>query len=114
MNHADTRADLAAAFRLTAREGMHEGGANHFSMAVNDEGTQFLINPRRHFSRIRASDLWGGAKKGLTAHQFMSFSTIAKQMKWALDVSYFDRFDLLEACQCNRFLITDEKIINYN
>ena len=58
MNHADTRADLAAAFRLTAREGMHEGVANHFSMAVNDEGTQFLINPRRHFSRIRASDLW--------------------------------------------------------
>jgi ribulose-5-phosphate 4-epimerase/fuculose-1-phosphate aldolase len=27
-------------------------------MAVNAEGTQFLINPRKHFSRIRASDLW--------------------------------------------------------
>lgn len=58
MNYAQTRADLAAAFRLTAREGMHEGVANHFSMAVNEDGTQFLINPRRHFSRIRASDLW--------------------------------------------------------
>lgn len=58
MDHAQTRADLAAAFRWTAREGMNEGVANHFSMAVNPAGTEFLINPRKHFSRIRASDLW--------------------------------------------------------
>jgi ribulose-5-phosphate 4-epimerase/fuculose-1-phosphate aldolase len=58
MTHATARADLAAAFRLTAREGMHEGVANHFSLAVNADGTEFLINPRKHFSRIRASDLW--------------------------------------------------------
>ena len=58
MTHEPARAELAAAFRLTAREGMHEGVANHFSLAVNDDGTEFLINPRKHFSRIRASDLW--------------------------------------------------------
>jgi ribulose-5-phosphate 4-epimerase/fuculose-1-phosphate aldolase len=37
---------------------MHEGIANHFSVAVNDSGSQFLVNPYgRHFSRMRASDL---------------------------------------------------------
>jgi ribulose-5-phosphate 4-epimerase/fuculose-1-phosphate aldolase len=58
MTHAAARAELAAAFRWTARENMHEGVANHFSLAVNEDGTEFLINPRKHFSRIRASDLW--------------------------------------------------------
>lgn len=52
------RADLAAAFRWTARLDLHEAVANHFSLAVNDRGTEFLINPNQmHFSRIRASDL---------------------------------------------------------
>ena len=37
---------------------MHEAVANHFSLAVNPEGTRFLINPNQmHFARIRASDL---------------------------------------------------------
>ncbi len=58
MDHAETRAALAVAFRWTARENMHEGVANHFSMVVNNDGTEFLINPKRHFSRMRASDLW--------------------------------------------------------
>lgn len=58
MDYANARAELAAAFRLTAREDMHEGVANHFSLAVNDSGTQFLINPKKHFSTMRASDLW--------------------------------------------------------
>ncbi|AHM03380.1 Ribulose-5-phosphate 4-epimerase [Roseibacterium elongatum DSM 19469] len=58
MDHATQRADLAAAFRLTARENMHEGVANHFSLAVNADGTEFLINPKKHFSLMRASDLW--------------------------------------------------------
>ena len=58
MIHAQARAELAAAFRWTAREGMNEGVANHFSLAVNEDGTRFLINPRIHFSRIRASNLW--------------------------------------------------------
>ena len=36
----------------------HEAVANHFSLAVNEDGTQFLMNPNQvHFSRIRASDL---------------------------------------------------------
>ncbi len=52
------RCDLAAAFRWTVRLNMHEGVANHFSLAVNDDGTKFLMNPnQKHFSRVRASDL---------------------------------------------------------
>jgi len=52
------RADLAAAFRWTARLDMHEGVANHFSLAVSDDGKRFLMNPDgRHFSRTKASEL---------------------------------------------------------
>jgi ribulose-5-phosphate 4-epimerase/fuculose-1-phosphate aldolase len=52
------RIDLAAAFRMIARLGMHEAVANHFSAAVSSDGRKFLMNPKwRHFSRIRASDL---------------------------------------------------------
>ncbi|WP_370228285.1 class II aldolase and adducin N-terminal domain-containing protein [Cognatishimia sp.] len=52
------RVDMAAAFRWTERLGMHEAVANHFSLAVNEDGTQFLMNPnQRHFARIKASDL---------------------------------------------------------
>jgi len=52
------RTDLAAAFRWAARWDMHEAIANHFSLALNASGTQFLLNPAgSHFSRIRASDL---------------------------------------------------------
>jgi ribulose-5-phosphate 4-epimerase/fuculose-1-phosphate aldolase len=49
---------MAAAFRWTARLNMHEGVANHISLAINDDGTKFLMNPNQmHFSRIKASDL---------------------------------------------------------
>lgn len=52
------RIDLAAAFRWFARLGMHEAVANHLSLAVSADGSQFLMNPRgRHFARVRASDL---------------------------------------------------------
>jgi ribulose-5-phosphate 4-epimerase/fuculose-1-phosphate aldolase len=52
------RIDLAAAFRMVARLGMHEAVANHFSAAVSGDGRKFLMNPKwRHFSRIKASDL---------------------------------------------------------
>ncbi|AKS47625.1 Ribulose-5-phosphate 4-epimerase/Fuculose-1-phosphate aldolase [Octadecabacter temperatus] len=52
------RVDLAAAFRWTERLNMHEGVANHFSLAINDDGTKFLMNPNQmHFSRIKASDM---------------------------------------------------------
>ena len=58
MTYYDERVDMAAAFRWTARLGMHEAVANHFSLAVNADGSQFLMNPnQRHFSRIKASDL---------------------------------------------------------
>ena len=52
------RVDMAAALRWTERLDMHEGVANHFSLAVNDDGSQFLLNPDQvHFSRVKASDL---------------------------------------------------------
>jgi ribulose-5-phosphate 4-epimerase/fuculose-1-phosphate aldolase len=58
IEHWNERIDLAAAFRWTARLEMHEAVANHFSLAVNEDGTQFLMNPNQvHFSRIRASSL---------------------------------------------------------
>jgi ribulose-5-phosphate 4-epimerase/fuculose-1-phosphate aldolase len=58
IDHWQERVDLAAAFRWTARLNMHEAVANHFSLAVNEDGTQFLMNPNQmHFSRIKASDL---------------------------------------------------------
>lgn len=58
LTHWALRQDLAAAFRWTVRFNMHEAVANHFSLAVNPEGTRFLINPNgRHFSRITASSL---------------------------------------------------------
>jgi ribulose-5-phosphate 4-epimerase/fuculose-1-phosphate aldolase len=56
--HQSERIDMAAAFRWTARLGMNEAVANHFSLAVTPDGKQFLINPnQRHFALIRASDL---------------------------------------------------------
>jgi len=52
------RIDLAASFRWAARLNYHEAVANHFSLAVNDSGTQFLMNRNQvHFSRVTASDL---------------------------------------------------------
>ena len=58
ISHWAERVDLAAAFRWTARLNMHEAVSNHFSLAVNDDGSQFLMNPNQmHFARIRASDM---------------------------------------------------------
>lgn len=52
------RIDLAAALRLAARYGWNEAVANHFSLAVSDDGQRFLMNPQgRHWARIRASEL---------------------------------------------------------
>jgi len=52
------RVELAAAFRLAVRFGMHEGVCNHFSLALTDDGGEFLINPHgRHFGELRARDL---------------------------------------------------------
>jgi len=52
------RVDLAAAFRLMVTMDWHESVGNHLSLAVSEDGYQFLVNPKwRHFSLIRASDL---------------------------------------------------------
>ena len=58
ITEAVVRRQLAAAFRWAARLNMHEAVANHFSAAVSDDGSRFLLNPvGRHFSRVKASDL---------------------------------------------------------
>ncbi len=41
----ELRRDMAALFRWTAREGLHEGIANHYSCAISADGQQFLMNP---------------------------------------------------------------------
>ena len=58
MTTDQARVDLAAALRWCAKLNLHEGVANHFSLAINDSGSRFLMNPnQRHFSRIKASEL---------------------------------------------------------
>ena len=58
MEHAEIRADMAASFRWCARLGLNEGIANHFSVAVNDDGTRFLVNPEgKYWSHLTASDM---------------------------------------------------------
>ena len=52
------RVDLAAAFRLAVRHGLHEGICNHFSLMLPGSEELFLINPYGlHWSEITASDL---------------------------------------------------------
>lgn len=54
----EARCELAAAFRWAVRFDLHEAVANHFSLAVNESGTQFLINADKiHFRRVAASNL---------------------------------------------------------
>ena len=48
LNYENERIDLACAFRWTVRMGMHEAIANHFSLAVNADGTCFLKIGRAH------------------------------------------------------------------
>ncbi|MBM3492099.1 MAG: aldolase [Alphaproteobacteria bacterium] len=52
------RVDLAAAFRLAVRFGLHEGICNHFSMLLPGARDRFLLNPYGlHWSEITASRL---------------------------------------------------------
>ena len=58
LNFSAERTNLAIAFRSAARLNLHEAVANHFSLAVDETGKQFLMNPnQRHFATICASDL---------------------------------------------------------
>ena len=58
LEHYDERVDLAAAFRWTVRLNWHEAVANHFSLAVSDDGSRFLMNPNQvHFGLVTASNL---------------------------------------------------------
>ena len=58
LNYSAERTDLAIAFRSAARLNLHEAVANHFSLAVDEAGKQFLMNPnQRHFATLCASDL---------------------------------------------------------
>ena len=48
MENWEERVDLAAAFRWTVRLNMHEAVANHFSFAINEDGTKFLMNRNQY------------------------------------------------------------------
>lgn len=57
-DEATLRSDLAATFQLIYRLGMHESVANHLSVAVSEDGKQFLMNRRwMHFSNITPENL---------------------------------------------------------
>jgi ribulose-5-phosphate 4-epimerase/fuculose-1-phosphate aldolase len=58
VTEAEQRQQLAAVFRWSARLGLNEGVANHFSALVPGSDSEFLLNPKgAHFSRITASSL---------------------------------------------------------
>ena len=58
LEHYRERCELACAFRWAVRHDFHEAAANHFSLAVSEDGSQFLINPNgTHFSRVKASNI---------------------------------------------------------
>ncbi|RQR91199.1 MULTISPECIES: aldolase [unclassified Burkholderia] len=55
---ANARDDLAAAFRIAARLGFHEGTCNHFSLLLPGSRETYLINPfGLSFEEIRPADL---------------------------------------------------------
>lgn len=58
LDHYEQRCELACAFRWAVRHDFHESVANHFSLAVSEDGSRFLINPNgKHFSRVTATNL---------------------------------------------------------
>ena len=53
-----SREDLATAFKWAYKLNYHEAVANHFSLATNEDGTKFLINPNQsHFNLITPESL---------------------------------------------------------
>tara|TARA_B000000565_G_scaffold241998_1_gene207222 strand:+ start:101 stop:814 length:714 start_codon:yes stop_codon:yes gene_type:complete len=58
MKYSNEKKDLAAALRWFARLDMNEGIANHFSLAVSNDGQEFLMNPAgKYWSKIKSSDI---------------------------------------------------------
>ena len=58
MERLEILSDLAAVFRWTAKQNMHEGVANHFSVCLPGSNGSFYVNGTGiHFSKIKASDL---------------------------------------------------------
>ena len=58
MENLNERQDLAAVFRWSAKLNMNQGIANHFSLAVSDDGQKFLMNPvGKMWSKIKSSDI---------------------------------------------------------
>lgn len=54
----EAREDLCAALRYADKLGLSEGICNHFSLAVSDDGKEFLVNPQGlHWSELTASDI---------------------------------------------------------
>ncbi|MBN35283.1 MAG: hypothetical protein CMM46_11020 [Rhodospirillaceae bacterium] len=54
----DIRLDLAAAYRMAARQGLNEGICNHFTMMVPGSEDRFLLIPYGlHWSEVTASSL---------------------------------------------------------
>lgn len=52
------REDLALALRAAAHHGLAEGVCNHFSLALPDDATRFLINPRGLlWQEVQAQDI---------------------------------------------------------
>ena len=54
----EQKVDLACALRWADRLGFSEGICDHFSLAVDEKGETFLVNPQGlHWSEICASDI---------------------------------------------------------
>ena len=50
--------DLTCALRWAARQGLHEGVCNHFSLAIPGRSDQFLINPQGlHWLEVTPADI---------------------------------------------------------
>jgi ribulose-5-phosphate 4-epimerase/fuculose-1-phosphate aldolase len=74
MTTDQARVDLAGALRWSAKLNLHEGVANHFSLAINDSGSRFLMNPnQRHFRRRGQSHLRAAFERPLTLERSFIF-----------------------------------------
>ena len=53
IDHYEDRVEnLTIAFRWAVKYNLHEAVANHFSLAVNDDGSRFLMEPNQRRFRV--------------------------------------------------------------